>query len=60
MDRDNRRLNDELRPVKITRNYIMHPDGSVLMEVGNTKVICTAVVEDKVPPFFKGTGKGWV
>ncbi len=60
MDRDNRRLNDELRPVKITRNYIMHPDGSVLMEVGNTKVICTAVVEDKVPPFLKGTGKGWV
>ncbi|HBD63792.1 MAG TPA: ribonuclease PH [Clostridiales bacterium] len=60
MDRDNRRLNDELRQVKITRNYIMHPDGSVLIEVGNTKVICTAVVEDKVPPFLKGTGKGWV
>ena len=60
MDRDNRRLNDELRQVKITRNYIMHPDGSVFIEVGNTKVICTAVVEDKVPPFLKGTGKGWV
>jgi len=60
MERDNNRLNDELRPVKITRNYIMHPDGSVLIEVGNTKVICTAVVEDKVPPFLKGTGKGWV
>lgn len=60
MDRDNGRLNDELRQVKITRNYIMHPDGSVLIEVGNTKVICTAVVEDKVPPFLKGTGKGWV
>ncbi|HBV68484.1 MAG TPA: ribonuclease PH [Clostridiales bacterium] len=60
MDRDNRRLNDELRQVKITRNYIMHPDGSVLIEVGNTKVICTAVIEDKVPPFLKGTGKGWV
>lgn len=60
MDRDNRRLNDELRQIKITRNYIMHPDGSVLIEVGNTKVICTAVVEDKVPPFLKGTGKGWV
>jgi len=60
MNRDSRRLNDELRQVKITRNYIMHPDGSVLIEVGNTKVICTAVVEDKVPPFLKGTGKGWV
>lgn len=60
MERLNNRLNDELRPIKITRNYIMHPDGSVLIEVGNTKVICTATVEDRVPPFLKGTGKGWV
>lgn len=60
MERHNNRSNDELRPIKITRNYIMHPDGSVLIEVGNTKVICTAVVEDRVPPFLKGTGKGWV
>ena len=60
MERNNNRLNDELRTVKITRNYIVHPDGSVLIEVGNTKVICTAIVEDKVPPFLKGTGKGWV
>lgn len=60
MKRENNRLNDELRPVKITRNFIMHPDGAVLIEVGNTKVICTAVVEEKVPPFLKGTGKGWI
>lgn len=60
MERDNNRLNNELRTIKITRNYIMHPDGSVLIEVGNTKVICTAIVEDRVPPFLKGTGKGWV
>ncbi len=60
MERDNNRSNNELRTIKITRNYIMHPDGSVLIEVGNTKVICTAFVEDRVPPFLKGTGKGWV
>lgn len=60
MERENSRLNNELRPIKITRNYIMHPDGSVLIEFGNTKVICTAVVEDRVPSFLKGTGKGWV
>ncbi|MDW5299112.1 MAG: ribonuclease PH [Sedimentibacter sp.] len=60
MKRIDNRLNDELRPVKITRNYLIHPDGSVLIEVGNTKVICTAMVEEKVPPFLKGTGKGWV
>lgn len=60
MERNNNRLNNELRKVKITRNYIIHPDGSVLIEFGNTKVICTAMVEEKVPPFLKGTGKGWV
>lgn len=60
MNRIDNRQNDELRNVKITRNYLMHPDGSVLIEVGNTKVICTAMVEEKVPPFLKGTGKGWV
>jgi len=60
MKRENNRTKEELRPVKITKNYIMHPDGSVLIEVGNTKVICTAVIEDKVPPFLKGTGKGWI
>ncbi|NPV27174.1 MAG: ribonuclease PH [Firmicutes bacterium] len=54
------RENDELRPVKMTTDYIKHAEGSVLIEVGDTKVICTATVEDKVPPFLKGTGRGWV
>lgn len=60
MNRIDNRLNDELRQVKITRDYLLHPDGSVLIEFGNTKVICTAIVEERVPPFLKGTGKGWV
>jgi len=60
MTRDENRLSNELRKVKITRNYLLHPEGSVLIEVGNTKVICTAMIEEKVPPFLKGTGKGWV
>ncbi|QSX05073.1 ribonuclease PH [Sedimentibacter sp. zth1] len=51
---------DDIRQVKITKDYIKHPDGSVLIEMGNTKVICTAMVEEKVPPFLKGAGKGWV
>lgn len=54
------RSNSQLRPVKITRNYIKHAEGSVLIEVGNTKVICTASVDEKVPPFKKGLGEGWV
>lgn len=58
--RNDGRLGDELRPVKLTRNYIVHPAGSVLIEMGLTKVICTAVVEEKVPSFLKGTGSGWV
>jgi ribonuclease PH len=56
---DKRELNQK-REVKITRNYIKHPDGSVLIEMGDTKVICTAMVEEKVPPFLKGEGTGWV
>lgn len=56
---DNREF-DELREIKITRNYTMHPYGSVLIELGNTKVICTATVEERVPYFLKGTGSGWV
>jgi ribonuclease PH len=51
---------DQLRPVKITRNYIKYAEGSVLIEVGDTKVICTASVEDKVPPFLKGCEEGWI
>jgi ribonuclease PH len=50
----------ELRQVKITRNYIKHAEGSVLVEFGDTKVLCTASVEEKVPPFLKGTGEGWI
>ena len=57
--RENRK-NDEMREVKVTKNYIMHPEGSVLIEFGNTKVICNATVEEKVPPFLRGTGTGWV
>ncbi len=51
---------EQLRPVKITRNYLKHAEGSVLIEMGETKVICTASVEEKVPAFKKGTGEGWV
>jgi len=54
------RESDMLRPVKITRNYTKYAEGSVLMEMGDTKVICTATVEEKVPPFKKGTGEGWI
>ncbi len=54
------RAPDQLRPVRITRDYLRHPEGSVLVEFGDTKVICTATIEDKVPPFLKGQGKGWV
>lgn len=54
------RLNDELRPIKITRNYISHAEGSVFIEIGKTRVICTATAEEKVPPFQKGKGVGWV
>lgn len=56
---DNRQF-DELREVKITRDYLLHPFGSVLIEMGNTKVICTAMIDEKVPPFLKGTNKGWI
>jgi ribonuclease PH len=50
----------QLRPVKITRGFTQVPEGSVLIEVGMTRVICTATVEEKVPPFQKGSGMGWV
>ena len=54
------RKNDQGRHTKVTRNYIKHAEGSVLIEVGDTKVICTASIEDKVPPFLKGSGEGWI
>jgi ribonuclease PH len=50
----------QLRPVRIHRKYTNHPEGSVLIEVGDTRVLCTASVEEKVPPFLKGKGSGWV
>lgn len=60
MNRYNDRAPNELRPTVITPNFTMHAEGSVLIEVGNTRVICTASVEERVPPFLRNTGKGWV
>jgi len=60
MTRSNGRAADQLREVKITRNYLKHAEGSVLVEFGDTKVICNATVEAKVPSFLKGKGTGWV
>ncbi len=54
------RTSEQLRPLKITRNYTCHAEGSVLVEFGNTKVLCTASVEESVPPFMRGKGAGWV
>ncbi|WP_139905493.1 ribonuclease PH [Clostridium thermarum] len=54
------RKNDALRSIKITRDYTKYAEGSVLIEFGDTKVLCTASIEDKVPPFLKGTGEGWI
>ena len=51
---------DKIRKVNITRNYLKYAEGSCLIELGNTKVICSASVEESVPPFLKGTGTGWV
>ncbi len=59
MRKDGRR-EDELRPVKIVRDFLSHPEGSCLIEFGNTKVICTASVNENVPPFLKGKGQGWI
>lgn len=60
MERVDGRQKHEIRPVKITRNYLKHAEGSVLIEMGDTKVICTASLEERVPPFLKGTGQGWI
>ena len=54
------RAADELRPVRFTRGYTIHAEGSVLIEFGHTRVLCTASVEDKVPPHKRGSGEGWV
>ncbi|MEE2636541.1 MAG: ribonuclease PH [Acidobacteriota bacterium] len=58
--RSDARPSDQLRPTRLTPNYLEHAEGSVLIEAGRTKVICSASVEDKVPPFLRGSGKGWV
>lgn len=54
------RKNTQVRSTKITRNYTKYAEGSVFIEVGDTKVICTASIENKVPPFLKGSGEGWI
>lgn len=58
--RNDGRRPEEIRPLRITPSFLRFPEGSTLIEMGNTKVICTATVEDKVPPFLRGGNKGWV
>lgn len=58
--RDNGRHNDRIRDLKISRGFLKYPEGSVLVEMGETKVICGVSIEEKVPPFLKNTGKGWL
>nr|WP_177162822.1 ribonuclease PH [uncultured Fusobacterium sp.] len=58
--REDGRAENQLRKIKITRDFNLYAEGSVLIEFGNTKVICTASVSEKVPPFLKGQGKGWI
>lgn len=60
MSRINGNKYNEMRNVRITRDYLKHPDGSVLIELGDTKVICTAMIEDRVPFFLKGSNTGWI
>ena len=60
MNRPSNRQGDELRSVRITRSYTKHAEGSVLVEFGDTKVLCTASVEEKVPGFLRGKGRGWI
>lgn len=60
MTRHDGRSPGDLRPVRLTRQYLRHAEGSVLVEVGDTRVICTASVEERVPPFLRGLGQGWV
>ena len=58
--RSDGRLAEQLRPTRITPNYLIHAEGAVLIESGKTKVICTASIEDRVPPFRRNSGKGWI
>ncbi len=58
--RSDGRLSNQLRPTKLTPDYLVTAEGSVLIETGNTRVLCAATIEDSVPGFLRGTGKGWV
>src|SRR6185437_8991355 len=60
MTRTDGRAAAELRPTKVTPGFLAHAEGSVLIEVGRTRVICAATIEDRVPPFLRNSGKGWV
>ena len=60
MPRFNGRSSNQARPIKVTKNYIIHPHGSVLFEMGNTRVLCSASVDNKVPSFLRDKGQGWV
>jgi ribonuclease PH len=60
MKRPSGRRHDELRPVRLTRSYTRHAEGSVLVEFGDTRVVCTASVDERVPPFLKGKAQGWL
>ncbi len=60
MPRSQNRATDQLRPLSIVRHYTKHAEGSVLIAIGDTKVLCTASVEERVPPHKKGSGEGWV
>ncbi|MFH1617348.1 MAG: ribonuclease PH [Candidatus Margulisiibacteriota bacterium] len=60
MNRSNNRNADQSRPITIIRNFLQNPDASVLIETGRTKIICSATIDENVPPYRKGTGLGWV
>ena len=60
MTRSDGRASEDLRPTRLTPGFLLHAEGSVLIEVGRTKVVCAASVEDRVPPFLRNSGKGWV
>ncbi len=60
MIRPSKRRNDELRPISFERAYTRHAEGSVLVAFGDTRVLCTASIEDRVPPFLRGRASGWV
>src|SRR3990167_1631538 len=59
-NRPSKRANNELRAIEIIRNYTKHAEGAVLVKFGDTHVLCTASVDEKVPSFLKGKGQGWV